>query len=85
MVAPKEKHPKWFKLKLERREMIKDLPPDIAVNVLLACLEYLETEERPSNLSPIESVAFSAFMPDMTEAWSRYMQQITARKPVKDD
>lgn len=65
--------------------MIKDLPPDIAINVLLACWEYLETKERPANLSPIESVAFSAFMPDITEAWDRYMQRITARKPVKDE
>lgn len=85
MAEPKEKHPNWFKLKLERRELIKQLAPDTAVNVLLACWEYLETGEKPVDLSPIENVAFSAFMPDMTEAWDRYMQRITARKPVKDE
>ena len=85
MLEPKAKHPNWFKLKLERRELIKQLAPDTAVNVLLACWEYLETGEKPVDLSPIESVAFSAFMPDMVEAWDRYMQQITARKPVQDE
>lgn len=85
MAQPKEKHPSWFKLKLERRELIKQLDPDTAVNVLLSCWEYLETGEKPADLSQIESVAFSAFMPDMTEAWDRYIQRITARKPAKDE
>jgi len=85
VAAPKERHPNWFKLKLERRELIKQLSPDTAVNVLLACLEYLETGEKPCDLSPIESVAFSAFMPDITEAWDRYVQRITARKPAADE
>ena len=55
------------------------LSPETAVNVLLACWDFLETGEKPANLSPIESVAFSAFMPDMEEAWARYVQRITAR------
>lgn len=75
----KKKHPNWFKMKLERRELIRQLAPETAVNVLLACLDYLETGEKPNNLSPIENVAFSSFMPDMVEAWERYVQRINAK------
>lgn len=64
----KEKHPSWFKMKLERGELVRQLSPETAVNVLLACWDYLETGEKPSNLSPIENVAFASFIPDMTEA-----------------
>ena len=79
MAKDKAKHPSWFKMKLERRELVKQLSPETAVNVLLACWDFLETGEKPANLSPIESVAFPAFMPDMEEAWARYVQRITAR------
>lgn len=75
----KEKHPSWFKMKLERRELVKQLSPETAVNVLLACWDFLETGEKPTDLSPIENVAFSAFMPDMEEAWARYLQRINAK------
>ena len=75
------KHPNWFKMKLERRELVRQLAPETAVNVLLACWEYIETGEKPSGLSPIEAVAFSAFMPDMEEAWARYLQRVNAKKP----
>lgn len=71
-------------MKLERRELVRQLAPDTAVNVLLACWEFLETGEKPTSLSPIESVAFSAFMPDMDEAWKRYLQRITARNQSVD-
>ena len=54
----KEKHPSWFKLKIERRQLIKQLPPETAVNVLLACWEYLETCEIPDTLQPLEKIAF---------------------------
>ena len=79
MAKDKDKHPSWFKMKLERRELVRQLSPETAVNVLLACWDFLETGEKPANLSPLESVAFSAFMPDMEEAWERYVQRITAR------
>lgn len=79
MAKDKDKHPSWFKMKLERRELVRQLSSETAVNVLLACWDFLETGEKPANLSPIESVAFSAFMPDMKEAWARYVQRITAR------
>lgn len=75
----KEKHPSWFKMKLERRELVRQLAPETAVNVLLACWDFLETGEKPAGLSPIENVAFSSFMPDMDEAWSRYLQRISAK------
>lgn len=75
----KEKHPTWFKMKLERRELVRSLQPKEAVNVLLACWDYLETGERPEDLSHIENVAFASFMPDMKEAWKSYTQRITAR------
>lgn len=71
-----DKHPSWFKLKVERRELVKQLAPETAVNVLLACFDYLETGERPTGLSPIEDVALSAFFPDLEEAWQRYMQRV---------
>lgn len=74
-----EKHPSWFKMKIERRELVRQLSPETAVNVLLACWDYLETGETPSDMSPIEKVAFSAFMPDMEEAWGKYLQRIHAR------
>ena len=54
MSTSKEKHPSWFKMKLERRTMVKQLKPRVAVNVLLACWEFLETGEKPTGLSPIE-------------------------------
>lgn len=41
----KEKHPTWFKMKIERRQLVKQLEPKTAVNVLLACWDYLETGE----------------------------------------
>lgn len=81
----KEKHPTWFKMKIERRQLIKQLPAETAVNVLLACWDYLETMEVPDTLSTMEQIAFSAFFPDMEEAWRRYEQRITARKPNADD
>lgn len=74
-----DKHPSWFKMKIERRELIRQLSPETAVNVLLACWEFLETGEKPTSLSPIENVAFASFMPDMDEAWKRYLQRISAR------
>lgn len=74
----KERHPSWFKMKLERRELIRQLSPETAVNVLLACWDFLETGEKPAGLSPIESVAFASFMPDMDEAWERYLTRISS-------
>ena len=71
-----DKHPTWFKLKVERRELKKQLAPETAVNVLLACFEYLESGERPNGLSPIEDVALSAFWPDLEEAWQKYIKRI---------
>lgn len=59
MMDKLDKHPSWFKLKVERRELVKQLAPETAVNVLLACWDYLETGERPTGLSPIEDVALS--------------------------
>lgn len=83
MAEIQEKHPTWFKMKLERRQLIKQLDPSIAVNVLLACWEYLETAEVPETLNPIEKIAFSAFFPDMEEAWKKYEQRIGARSRCK--
>ena len=85
MADTKAKHPTWFKMKIERRKLIKELPPETAVNVLLACWDYLETMEVPESLAPIEKIAFSAFFPDMEEAWGKYEQRITARAKSKSD
>lgn len=38
MAEVKEKHPTWFKMKIERRQLIKQLPAETAVSVLLALL-----------------------------------------------
>lgn len=90
MIVPeaKEKHPTWFKLKLERRKLISELPSDVAVNVLMACWSFLETGEIPDNLPPLEKIAFSAFFPDMEEAWQRYEQRVkngaTGGRPPKE-
>lgn len=73
----KEKHPSWFKMKIERRELVRQLSPETAVNVLLACWDYLETGERPPDLSPIENIAFASFIPDMEEAWNRYLVRVS--------
>lgn len=51
MAEIREKHPTWFKMKIERRQLIKQLPPETAVNVLLACWDYLETGEIPDALA----------------------------------
>ena len=64
-------------MKLERRELVRQLAPETAVNVLLACWDFLESGEKPAGLSPIENVAFSSFMPDMEEAWGRYLTRIS--------
>ena len=40
----KPKHPNWFKLKLERRELLHQLSPETAINVLLYCLDYRDRE-----------------------------------------
>lgn len=89
MPEVKEKHPSWFKMKLERRELVRQLSPETAVNVLLACWDFLETGEKPAGLSPIENVAFSSFMPDMDEAWSKYIKRISSGakggRPTKDE
>ena len=77
MAEIREKHPSWFKMKIERRELVRQLSPETAVNVLLACWDFLETGEKPPNLSPIENVAFASFIPDMEEAWSRYLQRVS--------
>ncbi len=75
-------------MKLERRTMVKQLKPRVAVNVLLACWEFLETGEKPTGLSPIESIAFSAFIPDLEDAWATYIKRISSGtnggRPKKD-
>ena len=75
-LVPKEKHPSWFKMKLERRQLIQELQPGCAVNVLLACWDFLETGRFPETLSPIEKIAASAFMPDLEDAWAKYSQRV---------
>ena len=51
MTQTVDKHPSWFKLKLERRQLIRELPPESAVRVLLSCLNYLEAGRFPETLS----------------------------------
>lgn len=79
MAEVKEKHPTWFKMKSERRQLVKELPAETTAKVLLACWEYLETAEIPSELDPMERIAFSAFFPDLEEAWRLYEQRIKTK------
>ena len=76
MSALRDKHPSWFKLKTERRQLIKELPPESAVNVLLACLDFLEYGSFPQAMLPLEKIAVSAFLPDLEEAWEKYEQRV---------
>ena len=89
MTRTKEKHPSWFKLKTERRQLIKELPPESAVNVLLACLDFLEVGSFPKAMRPIEKIAASAFLPDLEEAWATYEKRVKwgnkgGRPPTKN-
>lgn len=89
MTGTKEKHPSWFKLKTERRQLIKELPPESAVNVLLACLDFLEVGSFPKAMHPIEKIAASAFLPDLEEAWATYEKRVKwgskgGRPPTKN-
>lgn len=84
MAKCSNKHPSWFKLKTERRQLIKELPPESAVNVLLACLDFLEVGSFPKAMCPIEKIAASAFLPDLEEAWARYEQRVNARASSKN-
>lgn len=79
MAEVKEKHPTWFKMKSERRQLVKELPAETTAKVLLACWEYLETAEIPSTLNPLERIAFSAFFPDLEESWRLYEQRIRTK------
>lgn len=81
----KSKHPTWFKMKIERRKLIKELPAETAVNVLLACWDYLETMEIPENLNSVEKIVFSAFFPDIEESWAKYEQRINAKNKSKSN
>lgn len=74
-----EKRPSWFKLKKERLALLRQLPPEAAVNVLCGCLEYLDTRTAPADLTAIEEIAFSVFLPDVEEAWRQYEQRVTAK------
>lgn len=76
MRKSESKHPSWFKLKTERRQLIKELPPESAVNVLLACLDFLEVGSFPKAMRPIEKIAASAFLPDLEEAWATYEKRV---------
>mgnify|MGYP004459310619 CR=1 FL=1 len=58
MPEVKEKHPTWFKLKLERRKLISELPSDVAVNVLMACWSFLETGETPDAVGKYRVLGF---------------------------
>lgn len=49
-------------MKIERRQLIKQLPAETAVNVLLACWDYLETGEIPETLQPMEKNCFQCVL-----------------------
>lgn len=83
------RHPSWFKLRVERRDFLRELPPQTAVNVLLLCLDYLEKGEPIEIEDPLTRIAFSAFAPDVSEAWRQYNARVeSGRKggrPAKND
>lgn len=65
----KERSQLAAKMKSERRRLIRQLPPETAVNILLACLDYLETGVLTKELSTFESIAVNAFLSDMLRAF----------------
>lgn len=77
MARKRAGHPTWFKLSSERAEFLKTIPAETAVTCLLNCFTYLETREKPA-LDPLDSICFSAFLPDLENAWSAYEQRTGA-------
>lgn len=76
MLTERGKHPSWFKMRVERRDFLRSLPPQVAVNVLLLCLDYLEQGEPIEIEDPLTRIAFSAFSPDVIEAWTKYLSRV---------
>ena len=74
MAEIKEKHPTWFKMKIERRQLVKQLEPATAVNVLLACWDYLETGEYPTELTALEQIAFQR----SSRTWKKHGKNTTS-------
>lgn len=72
-----EYHPSWFKMKLERKQLLQELPDNIAKNVLLACFEFIETGAIPE-MDFTSKIAFFGFFPDLEEAWRSYEKRVEA-------
>ena len=72
------KAPSWFKLKVERRDVLQSVPPSVAINALMACFDYLDTGAAP-DMGALERVVFAALLPDLKEAAGQYEKRVTAR------
>ena len=88
-MADKSLHPSWFKFRVERRALLRELPPKTTVDALLCCLDYLEHGEPITIEDPLTRVAFSVFSTDAVEAWRQYNARVeSGRKgghPAKND
>lgn len=76
----KELHPSWFKMRIERRELLQEVQAEKGLNAILACLDFLETGEKPQGLDGTEKLVFAAFVPDLEETWRLYMQRVENSK-----
>lgn len=72
------KAPSWFKLKVERRDVLQSVPPSVAINALMACFDYLDTGVAP-DMGALERIVFAAILPDLKEAAGQYEKRVTAR------
>ena len=76
MADIKEKHPTWFKMKIERRQLIKQLPAETAVNVLLACWDYLKPEKSRKPCSRWKKLLSVRSFRTWKKLWTRYEQRV---------
>ena len=89
VLTEQKRHPSWFKLRLEKRDFLRELPPKVAVDALLLCLDFLENGETLDVEDPLTRIAFSAFSPDVSEAWRQYTARVECGRkggrPAKND
>ena len=62
---------KWFDMQGERRKLIKELPAEMAQNILLAWFDFLEAGEIPQ-MPAMDKIAFTAIFQDLEESWYSY-------------
>lgn len=62
MAEVKEKHPTWFKMKIERRQLIKQLPPN-GCECVACLLGFQRNRRNPRNLDAYRKNCFLRILP----------------------